>query len=557
MTFADLSPLANHLWQSTLCVAMAWLLTLALRKNRAAVRFWIWFAASAKFLLPFSLFVSAGRHLTWRAAPAIAPSQFSFAMETLSQPFAVPAATPLAPVVAPALNPVPAILVGVWLCGIAVGLVFWVRWWRQTRRLLRASTQLNLGLPIRVMSTAARFEPGVVGIFRPVLLLPAGIAEHLTPAQFEAIIAHELRHAERRDNLTAAIHMLVETIFWFHPLVWWIKWRLIEERERACDEGVLGTGSEPRVYAESILKVCEFYLAAPAPCVAGVTGGELKKRIEGIMENRFGLRLGLGKKILLAAGAVVVVAIPVALQGQAQRRTFDVASVKLSDATVFSGDPERTPGRFSWKTQLAYLVRYGFNTEWTRTSGGSGWGNIYEVDATMDPKAKEDDIRLMVRSLLEDRFKMTWHYETKQSDGWALTVAKNGPKFNAYKDDDPAPPMPNWNKDLAPAGDDGRIWGILHEPYVVSLTGRRITMSQFCSDLELDRKKPVWDETGLKGKYYIAFRYSVENAPLDVEVSAPLLDAALQENLGLKIEKRSGTVQVLVIDHIEKVPTGN
>jgi hypothetical protein len=61
MTFADLSPLANHLWQSTLCVGVAWLLTLALRKNRAAVRFWIWFAASAKFLLPFSLSFGAGR----------------------------------------------------------------------------------------------------------------------------------------------------------------------------------------------------------------------------------------------------------------------------------------------------------------------------------------------------------------------------------------------------------------------------------------------------------------------------------------------------------------
>ena len=101
----------------------------------------------------------------------------------------------------------------------------------------------------------------MVGIFKPVLLLPEGIAERLTPAQLEAILAHELRHVQRRDNLTAAIHMLVETIFWFHPLVWWIRARLMEERERACDEGVLRLGSEPQVYAESILKVCEFYLA--------------------------------------------------------------------------------------------------------------------------------------------------------------------------------------------------------------------------------------------------------------------------------------------------------
>jgi hypothetical protein len=59
--------------------------------------------------------------------------------------------------------------------------------------------------------------------------------------------------------------------------------------------------------------------------------------------------------------------------------------------------------------------------EWTRISGAlghtPGWGGIYQVEATMNPKATDDEIRLMVRSLLQDRFKMTWHYETKQSDG--------------------------------------------------------------------------------------------------------------------------------------------
>src|ERR1019366_6980863 len=150
----------------------------------------------------------------------------------------------------------------------------------------RAATPLPLRLPIRVMSSTARLEPGVVGIFKPVLLLPEGIAEHLTPPQLEAILAHELRHVQRRDNLTAAIHMLVETLFWFHPAVWWIRARLIEEREQACDEGVLLLGSEPRVYAESILKVCEFYLSTPLACVSGVTGADLKKRIEAIMSNR-------------------------------------------------------------------------------------------------------------------------------------------------------------------------------------------------------------------------------------------------------------------------------
>ena len=60
MTLTDLSPIANHLWQSTLCAAVAWLLTLTLQKNRASVRYWLWLAASAKFLIPFSMLAAAG-----------------------------------------------------------------------------------------------------------------------------------------------------------------------------------------------------------------------------------------------------------------------------------------------------------------------------------------------------------------------------------------------------------------------------------------------------------------------------------------------------------------
>jgi len=163
----------------------------------------------------------------------------------------------------------------------------------------------------------------------------------------------------------------------------------------------------------------------------------------------------------------------------------------------------------------------------------------------------------MVRSLLEDRLKMAWHFESKEVDGWALTVNKNGPKIHEFKDGDPPPPMPDWNKDLDPAGSDGQVWGILREAYIVSLTGRRISMAQLCENLERSLGTTVWDQTGLKGNYYIAFRYAMDEVPMDVDVDAPPLNAALQENLGLKIEKRKGPVQVVVIDHIERTPTEN
>ena len=159
------------------------------------------------------------------------------------------------------------------------------------------------------MSSRALFEPGVFGIFRPVLLLPEGILERLSPLQLQAIIAHELCHVRRRDNLTAAIHMVIESIFWFHPLVWWIGSRLVDERERACDEEVLRQGSEPEVYAEGILNVCRFYVESPISCVSGVTGSDLKKRIEAIMTHRIVRSMGLGRKLILAASCMAAFAV--------------------------------------------------------------------------------------------------------------------------------------------------------------------------------------------------------------------------------------------------------
>src|SRR5713101_345537 len=70
------------------------------------------------------------------------------------------------------------------------------------------------------------------------------------------------------------------------PLVWWIGAKLVEERERACDEEVLSLGSEPHVYAGGIVNVCKLYVESPLVCVSGVTGSNLNKRIEAIMTNR-------------------------------------------------------------------------------------------------------------------------------------------------------------------------------------------------------------------------------------------------------------------------------
>ena len=115
---------------------------------------------------------------------------------------------------------------------------------------------VGVATPIRLVQTDSALEPGVFGVRRPILVWPRAIDERLDERQLATILAHEVAHVRRRDNLAAMLHMAVTAIFWFHPLVWWIGARLVDERERACDEVVVRLGSEPRVYAETILTTC-------------------------------------------------------------------------------------------------------------------------------------------------------------------------------------------------------------------------------------------------------------------------------------------------------------
>jgi hypothetical protein len=149
---------------------------------------------------------------------------------------------------------------------------------------------------------------------------PHAIATRLEDTHLEAVLAHEVCHVRRRDNLTAALHMVVEAVFWFHPLVWWLETRLVEERERACDEEVLELCGHRRIYAESILKVCEFCVESPLACVSGVTGADLKRRLAQILADRAVLKLTLPKKPLLTATASLVVAVPIVLGHATQVR---------------------------------------------------------------------------------------------------------------------------------------------------------------------------------------------------------------------------------------------
>lgn len=333
--------LLDHLWQSTLVACAAALLTLAFRNNAASIRFRILLLASLKFLLPFPLLILLGVHLHGNATPAVgawgATPQWSLVASRVMQPPSLAAALVAAEVAAtggpatvtpatgaPRVSHGPASSwswhwgLGTWLLlawplGTVVLLGHWLLQWLKLRAIAAAAVPLEIEAPIPVRETRSTLEPGIFGIFAPVLLLPQGISTRLDPTELDSVLEHELCHWWRRDNLTGVLHMLVAALFWFHPLVWWLGGRLVIERERACDEEVIESGTARQVYADAILKVCRFYLEPALLCAAGVSGGTLRQRIEDIMTNQVGSRLHLAKKLLLSAAAALAIAGPVAI----------------------------------------------------------------------------------------------------------------------------------------------------------------------------------------------------------------------------------------------------
>jgi bla regulator protein BlaR1 len=579
-----MTSLLNHLWQSSLFAILAGLLTLALRRNSARTRYWLWFAASVKFFIPFSLLVDAGSRVEWRTAPAIVQPAVSISVE---QVFTAPAMILGTPEVARnEANYWPIVLGALWFCGFATVLFSWTRQWRRIRLAVRVAKPYGMPLPIKTMLSPTLLEPGVFGVLRPVLLLPEGIAERLMPDQLEAIVAHEMCHVRSRDNLAAAVHMLVEAIFWVHPLVWWIGKRLVDERERACDEEVLRLGSEPEVYAESILKVCEFYLESPLDCVSGITGSDLRKRIRNIMTEHATLRLNAGRKLLLAVAAAAAVMTPIVIgalnapgvlaQSQpSEALAFEVASVKPNK----SGSPREPTmilpgGRFTATNNTVralILNAYGIFSSPYLLLGGPSWidSERYDVEARAETNAIPanapnkvlwEKTRLMLRTLLADRFHLSVRQETKEMPVYELVVSKNGPKLNKSAQEQDCDALTACH-------------GFSGNP--MRLTGTGVDMADLVLQLSYRLGRPVLDKTGIQGLFDIKLQWNpfagrsrpagdtqpspaaeARDGPRPDPDTLPAVFEALEQQIGLKLVAAKGPADVFVVEHVER-PSDN
>jgi hypothetical protein len=165
--------------------------------------------------------------------------------------------------------------------------------------------------------------------------------------------------------------MAVEVLFWFHPLVWWLGARLVSERERACDEAVIESGSDRRTYAESILKVCRLYLEPSLACTPAISGGSLRQRIEDIMTSPIALTLPLIKRGLLTLVMLAALATPVGLGmlGAAPALAQTASPIQLAQAGPPSSSAETLVidpavyagyvGTYQFPHLIGYVVQHG------------------------------------------------------------------------------------------------------------------------------------------------------------------------------------------------------
>lgn len=301
------------------------------------------------------------------------------------------------------------------------------------------------------------------------------------------------------------------------------------------------------------------------------------------------------KMLLQAASIVIAASALAALDGQTTPATFDVASVKpntsnnppyanfplgpgdvyIPNGGYFSarGFPLVTYIVFAYKVignQAQYLLPQLPN--WTKTER-------YDIEARTDGNPGKDQMRLMMRSLLADRFQLRTHYEEREVPVFAFELAKAGKlgsQLKAHLDDPPCTTdaQPSSTVPTLPNGLPTLCNGIFPLPATIPgclrIGARNVTLGFLADSLSAGSGlgRPMIDQTGLPGRFDFTLEFSrnvVQPAPggpaasgnlMPPDTSGPTLAQALRDQLGIKLSAQRSSIHVLVLDHVER-PTPN
>jgi uncharacterized protein (TIGR03435 family) len=246
----------------------------------------------------------------------------------------------------------------------------------------------------------------------------------------------------------------------------------------------------------------------------------------------------------LSIASSLVIAVTLIAEAQAPTPSFEVSSIRLESPHsveelmkgigLASLNTWPTHRYFAHYITLQVPISLAYHVDPKWITGGPDWLGTqqYSIDATVDGdhELNIDEMRPLLRELLEKRFHLKAHRESRMVSGYRLVLAKNGSK-------------------MSPSNEKGQA-----SVFSGGINAPGIDAAALAFILEIPTGEPVVDETGLTGLYGIKLSYAPPNDP---NSSLPDIFTAVQEQLGLKLEPAKVPVDYLVIDHVDRVPTQN
>jgi uncharacterized protein (TIGR03435 family) len=238
---------------------------------------------------------------------------------------------------------------------------------------------------------------------------------------------------------------------------------------------------------------------------------------------------------------VVLAAGPVLAHGQDSRPAYEAASVKPNTSFSNSSSSHGSKGQVVFTNQsLKRYIERAYNVKPFQVMGPDWMESVnFDITAKYPPETKDAERPMMLRTLLEDRFKLAIHRESKEMPGYSLVLAKGGFKLK---------PVEAGGSSTDSHGGRVRI-----------LTAKKTSMAQLADLVSRYLGELVMDKTGVEGVYDFEFRWMPDDQAAnggDAE-TAPSLFTALGETIGVRLQRQKVPMDVIVVDHVERVPSEN
>ncbi len=258
---------------------------------------------------------------------------------------------------------------------------------------------------------------GLYGIFRPRIIAKPEFLEILNDKELIAAFQHELAHRQRQDNLWSIIYGGITSIFWFHPIVWYLKKRILIETEKACDEMVITAGQASNTYAHCLLKAAEYTHNKSYFYSVALSETSIKTRVSNIIQyqkrnrNHMKIIAIVIAAITLISGSFTLLA---STEGPVKRFIADKDFYAIDELDVAPEATHREEPRYPY-----HLRKENIKGEVTLNFIIDPEGNVRNISVTSDQASNPDFIAPSVEAL------MRWKFTPGRVEGRQVNVASS------------------------------------------------------------------------------------------------------------------------------------